>query len=198
MARHDGATPPHPVLTDEPGLMLKRPRWQLAKILVLYALLALVCGAAGAVIAYQLSNVVTERRVAALEDDLAQRRAANAAGDEARDAQLGQTRRDLCVVIDRVQPRDAAVEDMRTRYGCTSGPAVTPTPGVSPSPARTRAAPTTGGGSTGRAPSGGQRGGSDAAGPTGPAEPGAPGRPAPPPPAPPAPPADGPTDLLDV
>lgn len=136
MARHDG-TAEHALLTDQPGVLVAHPRQQLVKILILYALLPLVCGTAGAVVAYQLSNVVTDRRVAALEDDLAQRRAANAAANEARDAQLGQTRRDLCVVIDRVQPRDQAVQDIRKRYGCTGAPAAIPTPvqSATPSPA---------------------------------------------------------------
>ena len=200
MARHDGTLPPHPVLTDEPGLVLTHPRRQLAKILILYAVLPLVCSVAGAVVAYQLSNVVTERRVAALEEYLAQRREMNTAADGERDKQLEQTRRDLCVVVDRVQPRDAAVEDMRRRYGCTGGPTVAP---ASPSPtpsARTRPAPPTGG-ATGRTPSGGQRGpsgGGGVAGPTGPAGP--PGRPAPTPPpsATQAPPADKPTQVIDV
>ncbi|MEU7590620.1 hypothetical protein AB0A95_30560 [Micromonospora sp. NPDC049230] len=208
MARHDGAAPPHPVLTDEPGLVLRHPRRQLAKILILYAVLPLVCSVAGAVIAYQLSNVVTERRVAALEEYLAQRRETNLAADGERDKQLEQTRRDLCVVVDRVRPRDAEVEDMRRRYGCTGGPTAAPGP-PSPTPsARPRPATPTGG-ATGRAPTNGQRGPSGSgrvAGPTGPAgpagPPGAPGRPAPvPSPAPPAtqaPPADQPNDLLDV
>lgn len=199
MARHDDTFPPHPVLTDQPGLILTQPRRQLAKILILYALLPLVCSASGAVIVYELSNAATERRVAAVEDYLAQRREANTAADSARDRQLEQTRRDLCVVLDRIQPRDAAVQDMRRRYGCTTGP-TSPSPSPTPS-ARTRPAPT--GGATERAPANGQRGrsGSDgAAGPTGPSgPPGKPGKPAPSP-TPPAqaPPADESTDLLDV
>lgn len=211
MVRHD-TTQPHALLTDEPGLLVHRPRRKLAQVLALYAILSLICGAAGAVIAYQLSNVVIDRRVSTLEGDLAQRRATRAAEDQARDARLTQTRRDLCVVIDRVQPRDAAVEDVRRRWGCTSRPAAVPAPAPSVTDSkRPGASPTTGGGPVGRVPSNAQRGpvgssggsaGSAGSGPSGPTGPTGPqGAPAPAPaPAPPPPPpsAEEPVDLLDV
>ncbi|MEV0430401.1 hypothetical protein [Micromonospora sp. NPDC050495] len=115
------------LLTDEPGLVVHNPRRQLAKLLVLYAVLPLLCSAAAAYIAVTLANASMDRRVAALEQDQAQRRQAAAAADQARDARLAQTRRDLCVVLDRVVPRDPPVQDLRRRYGCTA-PDPTPTP----------------------------------------------------------------------
>jgi hypothetical protein len=126
---------PHLLLTDEPGVMVHNPRRQLARLLVLYAVLPLICAAAGAFIAYSLSSAEIDRRVTATErqqaDYLAERRRLNAEGDRLRDEQLAQFRRDLCVLIDRAVPRDLVVDELRRRYGCTGPTATAPT---SPTP----------------------------------------------------------------
>ncbi|MFR9780136.1 hypothetical protein ACL02O_29280 [Micromonospora sp. MS34] len=141
MTRRHGEPRSYGLLTDEPGLVVHNPRRQLAKLLVLYAVLPLLCAAAAAYIAVTLANASMDRRVAALEQDQAQRRQAAAAADQARDARLAQTRRDLCVVLDRVVPRDPPVQDLRRRYGCTAphpapSPTGTPVPGGGTAPGR--------------------------------------------------------------
>lgn len=163
--------------TDEPGVVVHSPRRQLARLLVLYAVLPLICAGAGTFIAYELGNQRTDARLAALEEDLEQRRAASAAANAERDARLAQTRRDLCVVIDRVQPRDAAVEGVRRRYGCAPvPPGSSPAPSVSPSP-EGRPSPD---GTGGRSGTGDAGGGTRPAGGQPPApQPGAPGGPGP-------------------
>ena len=125
----DDRTETYQVLSDEPGLLLHRPRRQLARVLALYALLPLICAAAGSYITYTLSAGRSDHRIAALEADLAERRAARAQMDDqqrqleaARAAADAQLRRDACVAFDRLQPRDAEVLDLRKRYGCTGNP----------------------------------------------------------------------------
>lgn len=126
----------HPVATDQPGLVLHRPLRKLRQIAVVYALLPLVCAAVGAWIATQIAYDRAERhtdgRIAALERDLADRRAANQASNADRDRQLAELRRLICVFADHSTPRDDQVEEVRTRYGCTGGPY--PVPSWSPSP----------------------------------------------------------------
>lgn len=181
----------HVLLTDEPGVLVHNPRQKLVRILILYALLPLICSVAGGFIAYQFANAAMEHRVDALEGDLAQRRAARAAEDRQRDAKLDQNRRDLCVVLDRLTPRDRPVEDLRHKYGCT-GASVTAPPAPSPSPNRTtpagRAAEPTRDvpAGSGAAPSRQPRpapapGPPGATGPSGPPGPSAPASPPPPP-----------------
>ncbi|MBC9004847.1 hypothetical protein, partial [Micromonospora aurantiaca (nom. illeg.)] len=97
-----------------------RDRRRLARLLALYALLPLLCSAAATAIAYNLADSAMDRRVEALEQDLAQRRAQASADQAARDARLEQTRRDLCVALDRLTPRDEPVQDLRRRYRCAA------------------------------------------------------------------------------
>ncbi|MER5608324.1 hypothetical protein AB0F93_00010 [Micromonospora tulbaghiae] len=201
MSQHDD-TAAVPIISDEP-LMVSQPRRRLKRILVLYALLSLICGAAGGYIGYSLSDA----RVEALEADLMQRRANRAAEDDARDARDAQTRRDLCIVLDRIQPRDAPLEDMRRRYGCNGRiPGARPSSSATagPSPTASAGRRTAAGVAPAPAPA--------VSGPRGPARPTGPaGRPAPtprpstggPPPTYPRPPVTpapsrGPTQLLDV
>lgn len=204
MKHRDDTEPMSPVFADEP-LLVHQPRRRLNRILVLYALLPLICGAVGAYIAYELGNWRTDQRVDRLESDLNERRTARAAEDQARDARLEQTRRDLCVVLDRVQPRDAPLEEMRRRYGCVGRASPGPGPNVVPTPGRSPAAPSAqpGAGSGGVASAGGaagpQAGSSGPGGATGPPGPPAPSAPPPRPPSPPAPePAPEPSAGLQI
>ncbi|WP_349876208.1 hypothetical protein ABIH81_18885 [Micromonospora sp. HUAS YX12] len=121
----------HNADTQRLARVVVRDRRRVARLLALYALLPLLCSAAATVIAYNLADNAVDRRVAALEQDLAQRRAAAVEEQRRRDARLEQTRRDLCVALDRLTPRDADVQDLRRRYGCT-GPL--PDPSTSPGP----------------------------------------------------------------
>jgi hypothetical protein len=136
----------HPVATDQPGLILHRPLQKLRQIAIVYALLPLLCAALGAWVAYRLTEASTDRRIAALEQDLAQRRAARAEQDAARDRQLGELRLLVCIFADHSQPRDDQVEAVRARYGCTGGPY--------PEPQSPPATPGRGGTSAGTRPSG--------------------------------------------
>lgn len=186
------------MLTDEP-LILRHPRRALGRLLVAVCAAAAVFAAAAAVVAYQLSDHSMRQRVETLETERAQRRQEADAANRVRDARLEQTRRDLCVVVDRVQPRDTAVQDLRRRYGCTETPSgVTPAPAPSPPDGRPGGGTGTG---TGRDSSSRPAGGTSPAprpGPSGPAGPPGPPGAAPPPPPPPADPEPEPTDLLDL
>ncbi|MFI7430743.1 hypothetical protein ACIBPB_27485 [Micromonospora sp. NPDC049836] len=121
----------HNADTQRLARVVVRDRRRMARLLALYALLPLLCSAAATVIAFNLADNAMDRRVAALEQDQAQRRAQAAAEAKARDARLEATRRDLCVALDRLTPRDEAVQDLRRRYGCTGPP---PAPSTSPGP----------------------------------------------------------------
>ncbi|MFE9690882.1 hypothetical protein [Micromonospora sp. NPDC005806] len=178
MNRHSERQP-YGLLTDEPGVVVHNPRRQLAKLLALYAALPLLCAAAAAYIAVTLANASMDRRVNALEQDQAQRRAQAAAEAKARDARLEQTRRDLCVALDRLTPRDPPVQDLRRRYGCTA-----PDPRPSPSTGTPdRGGPRAGGTAPdGRAQQPRPAPAPGPAGPTGP--PGSTGQPGPPAPKP--------------
>lgn len=122
-----GKIRPYPILSGEPGVLLQNPRRQLIRVLVLYALLPLICAAAGAFIAYIMANEHSSDRIAALEADLAERRAARAKVDSSlRDA--------ACVLANRAQPRDVDVERIRSKYGCTGALIAVPTPTPSAGP----------------------------------------------------------------
>lgn len=171
MTRHSSSRQ-YELLADEP-VLLHNPRRQLVKLLTLYAALPLICATAGTYVAYMLAMGSVDQRLQGLERDMAERRAAAHAEDRARDERLAQTRRDLCVVLDRLNPRDAPVQDLRGRYGCSA-----PVPAPSPQPSA----------SGGGRPAGGRAEASATprpaptpgpAGPTGPAGPaGPPGNPA--------------------
>ncbi|WP_319461222.1 hypothetical protein [Micromonospora sp. RTP1Z1] len=126
MIRHDADT--QRVARVAAERVVVKDRRRLARLLALYALLPLLCSTAATLIASNLADASMDRRVAALEQDLAQRRAQAAAETRERDARLEQTRRDLCVALDRLTPRDPPVQDLRRRYGCTA-----PDPRPSPS-----------------------------------------------------------------
>ena len=129
MARHSGGgdgTELHLVATDEPGLVLHQPRRKLIQIVVLFAVAIVTCSAAaayvGAAIAYHRASDHTDARFAELETDLTERRRVAAEGNAKRDAQQAEVAALVCLVLDRIQPRDAQVEAARSRYGCTANP----------------------------------------------------------------------------
>lgn len=83
-------------------------------------LLSSVIAYTSAVIAVHRAEQHTDERVAVLERDLQQRRAAAAQQNANRDRQIGELRRLVCLFADHAQPRDAAVEEVRAAYGCTT------------------------------------------------------------------------------
>jgi cell division protein FtsB len=97
-------------------------------------------------------NTRLERHIAALEADLDEHRATQAElKEEADQATLAQLRRDACALADQTTSRDAAVQDVRRRYGCTGTLLVPSTPVASTGtsgPGAPRSGGTTGG--TGR------------------------------------------------
>ncbi|MEV0214308.1 hypothetical protein [Micromonospora sp. NPDC050695] len=181
-----------PVLSDEPLVgenLTRRLRIVLLAMLVAFLLTNVTSYLIGQAVRADADRD-TRARVATLERqvsaDLEERRLRRDAEKAAQDAALQRLRADYCVVLDRVQPRDAAVLDARRRYGCTADPA-----GVKPS---------AGGGSpqAGRGSQGQGQGvrvvPSPAPGPSGP--PGRPGPSGPKPSPPAAPPAEAPDDGL--
>lgn len=171
-----------PVLSDEPIVgegLTRRLRIVLVAVLVAFLLTNVTSYLIGQAVRAEADRD-TRSRVAALEQqvngELAERKAKRDAERADVEAQLAQFRRDLCVALDRVQPRDAAVSEARKRYGCTSNPkpvAVGPPPRPSSVPVRP------GGG--GARPDNPPQGPSGRPGPPGP--PPAPAPPSPPPPA---------------
>lgn len=131
----------HPVATDQPGLILHRPLRKLRQVAIVYALLPLLCAAVGAWIATQVAYGRAERhtdaRIATLEQDLAQRRAANQQSNAERDRQIAELRRLVCILADHAQPRDDQVEQVRATYGCTGGPYPEPS-AAPPAPSETQ------------------------------------------------------------
>ncbi|WP_344613368.1 hypothetical protein [Dactylosporangium salmoneum] len=139
----------HPVATDQPGLILHRPYQKLRQIAVIYALLPLLCAGIGAWIATQVAYTRAERhtdaRIETLERDLAQRRAARAAQDAARDEQTRELLKLVCDLLDHATPRDETIEADRALYGCAGNPASLPPSVTSSSVAPPRTARTTAG-----------------------------------------------------
>jgi hypothetical protein len=128
MREEDGTRELHAVATDQPGLILHRPYQKLRQIAVVYALLPLLCAALGGFVVIRLAEANTDRRLATLEGDLAERRKIRQQEDAARDAQTRELLALVCTLLDHSQPRDAEVEKQRVKYGCTGGPIPTATP----------------------------------------------------------------------
>jgi hypothetical protein len=95
-----------------------------AAIVVLSAAIAY----GSAFFAVDRAAVHTDQRVAVLESDLRQRRATAADQNAARDRQIAELRRLVCLFADHAQPRDGDVEMVRAKYACATP---TPTPGPS-------------------------------------------------------------------
>lgn len=103
----------------------------LAALFAAALLVLVVVGAyASAGVGYDRSAAHTDRRIAALESDLTERRQVRASQDAGRDAQTRELLALVCVLLDRAQPRDSEVQARRVRYGCVAP--VPPPPSVSP------------------------------------------------------------------
>jgi hypothetical protein len=197
-SRHDGRKKLlSPVMSDEPLVgegLTRRLRIVLLAMLAAFLLTNITSYLIGQAIRADADRD-TRGRVANLERqvnaDLAERRDRRDAEKAEQDAQLRQLRDDLCVALDRVQPRDQAVMAARKRNGCTADPA---RPTASPAGSTgSRGGTAASGGSTPGAGSGARVVPTPAPGPPGPSGP--PGRPGPsgPKPSPPAtPPGEAP------
>lgn len=102
-------------------------------LVVIVVVAGYVSASVGGEHAYSRSSAHTDERIAALESDLAERRAANQRQNAQRDQQIGELRRLVCVFADHAQPRDVQVQEIRGRYGCNGGPYPQPAPAPSPS-----------------------------------------------------------------
>ncbi len=114
------------------------PLWQAVAVgLALALLLGVVAGVTAYVAADKgrsQANAHTDRRLAALEADLTERRKAASEANARRDQQLRDTERIVCAVVNRVQPRDAEIERIRAEYRCDQQPLPSASPRASPSP----------------------------------------------------------------
>lgn len=126
-----------PVLTDKPLVgehLTGRLRIFLVALFVAFVLTNVTSyfmGQTFSADARANANRDTAGRVAELERkfnaDLAERKAERDEENAAQAAKVEQLRRDICVVLDRVQPRDDSVQAARRRYGCVGGPSSSPT-----------------------------------------------------------------------
>ncbi|MEU0078581.1 hypothetical protein ABZY58_11845 [Micromonospora tulbaghiae] len=185
------------MLADEPLVgesLTRKVRIVLVAVMVAFLLTNItsyLLGQAFSADARERATAETSQRVAELErqfnEDLAARKQARDRESAAQNAQVQQLRRDLCLALDRVQPRDREVLDARRRYGCTATPTQAPAAaGATQRGGGTSSGGVSGGGAAGSGTgpaSGGGRGPAGPAGPTGPAGPPAP---TPPPPASPS------------
>jgi hypothetical protein len=88
-------------------------------------IIAAAASYAGGRLAYEQSAAHTDARIAVLEGDLSQRRAASMAANRIRDAQAAQRdaqiaelRRLVCAFADHAQPQDADIQQIRAQYHC--------------------------------------------------------------------------------
>lgn len=138
-----------PVLADEPLIgqdLTRRVRVVLLSVVIAFALTNLTSYIIGQAVRADADRD-SRARLAALERDFAAdletRRVVRDKEVARQDAELRQLRADACTLADRIVPRDAAVQSLRRRYGCTGDgrPASTsgPTPGApaaTPGPGR--------------------------------------------------------------
>ncbi len=108
------------------------PLWRATAVAVALAVALGVVAGTTAYVAQSKANEHTDRRIARLEADLAERRKAANEANARRDQQLAEVGRLVCAVFNRVQPRDAEVERVRAIYRCDQQPQ--PSPSVLPSP----------------------------------------------------------------
>lgn len=202
MTRHDRRRLLSPVLADEPLVgenLMRRLRIVLVALAIAFVLTNVTSyflGQTFSANAREDAGRDTGRRVAELERkfnaDLAERKAERDRQDAAQAAKVEQLRRDICVVLDRVEPRDSAVQAARRRYGCT----VTPKPAASAGGTSGAGSPSGGGSASGggSTPAGGTQAGGGPGGAPGPAGPPGPTGPPGASPSPTTPPPDDPQD----
>lgn len=138
--------PRYAVLADEP-VSVTSPRRKARTLAVLFATAIVACSGGGAYVATVIAdgrthhaeaaaNARTDQRLAALEQDLARRRAAQADENARTTALLVQYRRTVCTLAEgRTGPE---FDQLRADYGCADlsspTPAVAPPPSLSPRP----------------------------------------------------------------
>jgi hypothetical protein len=98
------------------------PSWQAIVVGILVAVLLGIVAGVTAFVSQQRANDHTDHRIARLEADLAERRRVAAEANARRDQQIAETQRIVCVVMNRVQPRDAEVEKVRAQFNCAAQP----------------------------------------------------------------------------
>ncbi len=120
----DQLTPPF----DPARLVRVTPSWQAILVGFLLAMMLGVVAGVTAYVAQNRANEHTDRRLAELERDRAERRRAADAANARRDQQIAETVRIVCVVMNRIEPRDDEVQRYRAQFHCDSQPqpAVTP------------------------------------------------------------------------
>jgi hypothetical protein len=123
----DRLTPP---IVDIPPPRV--PSWQAFLVGFLLAALVGVVGAVAVYVALSRANDHTDHRLATLEADRVERRKAADEANARRDSQIAETRRLVCTVVNRIQPRDVEVERIRAEFKCDQQP--DPAPAASPRP----------------------------------------------------------------
>lgn len=109
-----------------------RPAVFAAGFALAVVVIAAIAAYLGAAAGYDRAARHTDGRIAALERDLAERRAVRADQDAVRDAQARRLLVLACVLLDHSQPRDSQIEAWRAELGCTGGPYVIPAPASGP------------------------------------------------------------------
>ncbi len=121
----DLLTPP---AIDPSRLVRVTPSWQAILVGALLAIMLGIVAGVTAYIAQNRANEHTDRRLAELERDRAERRAAADAANARRDQQIAETQRIVCVVMNRIEPRDAEVQRIRVQFRCDAQPDPAATP----------------------------------------------------------------------
>lgn len=129
-----------PVLSDEPIVGQDLPRR--LRVVLLSVVIAFVLTNLTSYLIGQAVRADADRdsraRLAALERDFAAdleaRRSARDKEVARHDAELRQLRADSCTLADRIVPRDAAVQSLRRRYGCSGDARPASTLTVTPRP----------------------------------------------------------------
>ncbi len=104
------------------------PSWQAVAVgLALAVLLGVVAGVT-AFVAQSRANQHTDQRIERLEADLTERRRVAAEANARRDQQIAETQRVVCVVFNRLQPRDDEVQRVRAQFTCDALPEPTVRP----------------------------------------------------------------------
>lgn len=104
----------------------RAPSWQAFLVGFLLAAMLGIVAAVSVYVALSRANAHTDRRLATLEADRAERRTAADQANARRDQQIAETRRLVCTVVNRIQPRDTEVERIRVEFRCDQQPEPSP------------------------------------------------------------------------
>ncbi len=114
----------------DPPKTMHVPTWRAVVVAVILAVALGVVAGTTAFVAQSKANSFTDRRLAALERDLNERRKLASEANARRDQQIAETRRLVCTVVNRLQPRDDEVERIRREFKCDQqgdpGPVTSP------------------------------------------------------------------------